>query len=189
VVSVRAAATIAHLRETGNWALIKIMPYPASQVVQSKASALEYSLRWPFRLVLILRLMSVGFSLLNIPNVSLAEVALTILFIYLFCAELRISVRYNCAIGLLASTLARSVAQANSIVYPLQAFLFLGCFAPLWWNYVYGQVFGTPILYSNSNIAILLAAIFQYGLLCILQLLITSACYSLAIRRVERLAE
>ncbi len=184
VCTIRATAAIAHLRETSVWPLVKIMPYSLPELFRYKTQALQHGLRWPIRLVLILRVASLLFGFITTPPVSLFECMLTAVFLCLFCAELFISVRYNCAVGLLASTLARTTAQANGFAYLLHGALFLVFFAPLWWGFWQGSVSGFGV---NSPAAG--AVLVQYGLLSVMQLLIIGVCYSVAIRRAERLVD
>ena len=190
VAILRGAGAIAHLRETGIWPLVKIMPYDLSEIYRQKAAAVERGLRWPIRLVLGLRAASVILSYFVTPGAAPIDAALAVLFVYAFCAELLISVRYNCALGLLASTLARTTAQAQGYSHILQGVLFVTLFAPLWWSFLNrGALFALGSLPAGGTGEVTLPAILQYGLLGLVQLLVIGVCYSLAIRRAVDLVE
>lgn len=184
----RSTLGIAHLRETLNWPLVKIMPYSLDELYRQKAKAIEHSLRWPIRLVIALRAISVILWVFNTPGVTLTECVLAAVFIYLFCAELIVSVRYNSAVGLLASTYSKTTAQANGITYFLQGWLFLFVFAPLWWSFAQNWI-TLGAFQVTGDTAILNAALIQFALLAIVQLLIIGLCNSFAIRQAERLIE
>jgi hypothetical protein len=189
VVIQRATLGIAHLRETLNWPLVKIMPYSLDELYRQKAKAIEHSLRWPIRLVLALRVASVVLWVFNTPGVSFTECVLAATFIYVFCAELVVSVRYNSAVGLFASTLAKTTAQANGLAYLLQGLLFLFVFAPFWWNFAQGWPFMFTAFQYTNDTAILSAALGQFAVLAVVQLLMVGLCNSFAVRQAERLIE
>lgn len=185
----RSTPGIAHLRETAIWPLAKVMPFSLSDLFSYKALSIEKGLKWPIRLILFLRVASVGLWLLNTTQVTQQDCVFAVLFGYVFCAELLVSVRFNCAIGLLASSISPSTARATATAYIVEVSLFAGVFAPLWWIFIQGWPYISPIFQSGDEAAIILAGTLQYGELAILQMLIIAICYSLAIRRAENLVE
>jgi hypothetical protein len=189
LLTLRATPTIASLRESGIWPLVKIMPYTMPEMLRQKMGALERGMRWPIRLVLALRVASVALALLNTPGSTLTEVVLLVVFMYVFGAELIVSVRYNIAVGVLASTLTRTSVAANRVAYGLQGGLFLIGFAPLWWYFFMGWPSAQVGFQLTSDTALLQAGIVQFGLLAIAQLLVIGICSSLAIRRMERMVD
>jgi len=189
LLTLRATPTIASLRESGIWPLVKIMPYTMPELFRQKIGALERGMRWPIRLVLALRVVSVLLGLLNSQAPTLTESVLQIVFMYVFGAELIVSVRYNIAVGVLASTLTHTSVAANRVAYALQGGLFVALFAPLWWYFYRVGSLGQVGVQLTSDSALLQAAIAQFGLLAIVQLLVIGVCSSLAIRRMERMVD
>ncbi len=185
VTTTRAIALVARERETSNWPLLRLTPFDPVDIVKAKTGALIYGLRWPIALVLGLRLASVVvtvFGAVQTQQLTLVETGLASLFLFIFCAELLVNVGYNCAVGLLASTLTRTTAAANALVYPLHFALFLFIFLPLWYLFG-GEIFGYSFKDSLSG------GLTLFNSLIIAQVIVGALLFRVAAAQAQRLTD
>lgn len=188
VVNLRSSGVIAGLREKGNWPLLKTTPWSASEIVRQEAQAVENGLGWPIRLVVVLRAAAVLLDT-AVNGGGVFDLALRGLFLLMFCAETLISVRYNCALGLLASALSRTTARAQALSYGMQAAAFAMFFAPIWWRFLNGNSpFGGSLLAFGSG-QLAFSGIVLFCILSVTQWLVISAAYSIVVRRAEAIVE
>jgi hypothetical protein len=189
VVTLRCAAGIARLREASNWPLVKVMPYATEEIYRQKSRAVEVSVRWPVRLVLLLRVACVLLTVGTYGNGGLLEAPLGSLFLFMFCNDLLVSVRYNCAVGLLASTWARTTAQAQAVSLLLQLGLSGLVFAPIWWQFARGgPPFGNGSLVAGGG-ELILSCIVLFGVLAVVQWAFISIAYGWCVHHAERMSE
>jgi hypothetical protein len=134
VATTRAITLVSYERETRNWPLLRLTLFDVPDILRAKIGAVFYGLRWPIVLVIGLRITALAATVLTQPDLGSPGALLVAgLFTLLFCAELVISVAYNCAVGLLASAITRSTAAANALVYLIHTLLFVLLYGPLWY--------------------------------------------------------
>jgi hypothetical protein len=184
VVTLRAASAIARERESSNWPLLKLTPFTTTEIFYGKTRGIWQGLAWPIRMVVALRIASLLFSYAAAQYPSFTDAVLAALFLYLFSAELFVSVSYNCAIGFLASTLAKTSAQAQGFAYGLHIGLFAFGFGPLWWVF-----FQNNYSFNSSTSSLLWTVNVHWLILSVAQATLASLCYSVAIHLAERFTE
>jgi hypothetical protein len=128
----RTIAIVAHERETQMWPLLRATSLSIAEIVSAKIAATLQTLRWPITVTLLTRAATVVLALIaNYDQAGLAGLFLGALFTLIFCAELLISVIYNCAVGVTASALSADSAKANGLAYLLHFGLSLFIFLPV----------------------------------------------------------
>ncbi|HKZ68867.1 MAG TPA: hypothetical protein VJ020_02245 [Anaerolineales bacterium] len=184
IVTSRAATLIARERETRNWALLKTTPHIESEILSLKAQAIFYDLRWPISLVFSLRALSIVGSVAAAPLDSVGEAAQAAIFVVVFCAELLVSLNYNCVVGATASAAAGTTASATGLAYMIHGLAAVFIFAPLWWRFIFLDQ--TIFFFAYTTESTLWSLTLHYASLSIVQLLLIGLGYSVAARFAER---
>jgi hypothetical protein len=163
-----------------------------ADILRAKIGAIFYWLRWPLILVMALRLAALAITFAaNLSGPSPAVSILAVLFTGIFCAEIVISVTYNCAVGLLASSLTRTTGAANGIVYAIHAALFALVFGPLWYVGAghFASSFFLPPPYGPHLFEGLIAGLSLLAILILSQGVLIALMGLVAISRVEHIAD
>jgi hypothetical protein len=141
---------VARERETRNWAMLRITSMPVREILHAKIAALTHLLLWPTAAVLALEFVAVllaGLALIaglliagsSAPDWSPVLDALGVNYLilgslplfglYIVAATL-ISLIYNCAVGLLTSTMTRTTASAVILSFVVHFGLLMLVFVP-----------------------------------------------------------
>ncbi len=204
LLAVPAAALIVREREEGTLSILRATPLSGLQIAVGKLAGLLYLVwegasylviaRWVGTLLALplLALMLVSknpFPLAQTQPVGLVGVGLVVVYLT-FIYRPQFNVLYTGALGLAASTLARSTREAIGLVMLPAGALSAAALGVLIWFYRVGEL---NSLFSESVLADHLHRIFIWlvplALVTLVRLLLTVVCFGLAAHRIDRLTE
>lgn len=210
--NIGAAVTVARERETHNWAMLRLTAMPIREIVAAKLAALTRLIFWPAVVALGLEVASFGLSGVALivgvlvlgasapqdfrPEMQIGVIAAIlggepVITIYAIVAT-TISLLYNCAVGLLTSTLTRTTASAVILSFGIHFGINLFVFVPVQQlTSIMVQLLGGALaLATQSPLAFFIfVPIVSFVLPIALELVIGAAAFLIAMNQAQNIIE
>jgi hypothetical protein len=208
--NIGASIMVARERETHNWAMLRLTAMPVREIISAKIAALARLIFWPTAVavaVAVIALAVTGLALMGVvvlirgaataeefpPGMEIGIIALIVggvplLAVYTVAATL-ISLLYNCAVGLLTSTLTRTTASAVILSFVVHFGLLMFVMVPVQQVVAVAIQILSTVMSQTSMALYMVAPVVSAVQQVVLQAAIGAAAFAFALNQAQRIVE